>query len=158
MNRRAFVLTAIGSLAAGALPALAGSAPDVVISDLQRLGYNVTKVEKTWLGRVRIEARRGRTRREVVVNPSSGEIMRDYSYDDDDGRNTGRPAASGGSGGGSGGGSEGGRPGEPEDDDSEPSHDWEEDDEARAAEEDDTEEDHRGRGRGRGKGRARGES
>ena len=72
---------------------------DRVIAALEEQGYQVTRVRKTWLGRVQIRARAGDLRREIVLNPNTGEVLRDYvetiGRDDDDrragsGRHSGR--------------------------------------------------------------------
>ena len=46
---------------------------------LRREGYRIVQRKRTWLGRVRFIAVRSREERELVLDPSSGEILRDYS-------------------------------------------------------------------------------
>jgi len=58
---------------------------DAAIGFLHAQGYRVTEVERTWLGRVRIEAVRGKHERELVLNPRTGEVLRDFIEEDDDG-------------------------------------------------------------------------
>jgi hypothetical protein len=41
------------------------------------MGFNSIKQERTLLGRVRIIASRSDGRREIIINPSNGEILRD---------------------------------------------------------------------------------
>ena len=52
---------------------------DIVISSLQAQGFEVTLVHWTLLGRIRIIAVSADIRREIVINPTTGEILRDYS-------------------------------------------------------------------------------
>lgn len=74
-----------------ATPAFANPHVDRVVSMLQSDGYQNIEVERTWLGRIRIEAEKGEFEREIVLNRSTGEILRDYilrlelfSFDDED--------------------------------------------------------------------------
>lgn len=78
MNRRRFLfqLTATSAtLVTGA--AFAASYADAVIAQLTRQGFYNIGVETTWLGRVRIVADRGDGKREIILNPRTGEILRD---------------------------------------------------------------------------------
>ena len=75
MQRRAFILTLAGGLAT-ALPAVAAFSDDVVVQ-LAQQGYQNITVSTTWLGRVRILAVRDGGTREIVLNPRTGEILRD---------------------------------------------------------------------------------
>lgn len=66
-------------LAAMAAPCFAQSTPaDDIISALRSHGYRIVVQERTWLGRERVVAETSSKRREVVFNPGTGEIMRDY--------------------------------------------------------------------------------
>mgnify|MGYP000644389250 CR=1 FL=1 len=62
---------------------LAGSAAfavgvtDEIVRQLQADGYTDIVLEKTWLGRIRIRAISPSGTREIIVNPSTGEILRD---------------------------------------------------------------------------------
>lgn len=67
---------------------------DAIVRQLQAQGYDDIAIGRTWLGRVRIEARSGNAEREIVVNPRTGEILRDY-WDDGEGRD-GQKGAFGG--------------------------------------------------------------
>lgn len=58
------------------LPAFADIADDVV-SELRSMGYDEISVERTLLGRVKIEAEGAAGEREIIVNPRTGEILRD---------------------------------------------------------------------------------
>ncbi|MCB2115412.1 MAG: hypothetical protein KDE00_03735 [Rhodobacteraceae bacterium] len=80
MNRRRFLLSAasLATLVASAGAAHA-SIEDKVAARLRREGYRIVQRKRTWLGRVRFIAVRSREERELVLDPSSGEILRDYS-------------------------------------------------------------------------------
>lgn len=85
------------------LAATAGRADDVrdyIVRELREDGYSDIRLSRTLLGRMRFVATRPDARREIVVNPRTGEILRDYirflnssgggsggygsGYDDDD--------------------------------------------------------------------------
>lgn len=51
-----------------------------VVQSLLEHGYVILKHERTWLGRGRILAKKDGMQREVVFNPGTGEILRDYAY------------------------------------------------------------------------------
>ncbi len=53
-----------------------------IVSQLQEQGYDAISVKRTWLGRLRVTAIRQEQRREIVVNPLTGEILRDLSTPD----------------------------------------------------------------------------
>ena len=80
MKRRRLI---IGVLAVGvaqalaALPALAATFVEQIVTQLQAQGFTEIEVETTWLGRALIQAQRADTRREIVLNPNTGEILRD---------------------------------------------------------------------------------
>ena len=73
-------------LALGLGPAAAGAqtVADAVVQQLRQQGYVGFTVSRTLLGRVQViaEAPDG-THREIVFNPSTGEILRDYIEDAD---------------------------------------------------------------------------
>ncbi len=76
MNRRsALILFSVGMLGAGA--AHAGGFVDDILAQLKRQGFEAQQVQKTWLGRVRIVAQNSEGSREIIVNPNTGEILRD---------------------------------------------------------------------------------
>jgi hypothetical protein len=77
MNRRHFAISLAGfTLAAG--PALAEDDFALALQDrLEKQGFEIEAVGRTWLGRVRILARDSRGEREIVLNPRTGEILRD---------------------------------------------------------------------------------
>ena len=55
--------------------------PEMVESALVAQGYTVQSVTRTLLGRARIVAQMGGIWREVVVDLSSGQILRDYAVE-----------------------------------------------------------------------------
>lgn len=65
------------SLAAPA--ARAQTVEDQIVAALELQGYVIISMERTWLGRLRVLAEDDRMRRELVFNPGTGEILRDFS-------------------------------------------------------------------------------
>ena len=61
------------------LPALADAISDMVIANLKAQGFAVVQMDRTWLGRMWVLARNSEVQREVVFNPVTGEILRDYT-------------------------------------------------------------------------------
>jgi hypothetical protein len=59
--------------------ALAESVSDRVFASLKAQGYLVVQHDRTWLGRIWVLARNKTMQREVVFDPTSGEILRDYT-------------------------------------------------------------------------------
>lgn len=83
MNRRAFL--ALGLAAAiSAAPAMAATLEERLVAQLRAQGYTEIRKSRTLLGRVRIEAERPGGEREIIFNPRTGEILRDYWEEDDD--------------------------------------------------------------------------
>ena len=79
LTPRSFLFAATATLATLNGPlASAQSTQAQIVKVLIDQGFAVRKVKKTWLGRVRIEATGGGLVREVVFNPSTGEILRDF--------------------------------------------------------------------------------
>ncbi len=72
-----------------ALPSVAQTVEDSVVSQLHSQGFSQVEVHRTWLGRIRIEASGNGMSREIVLNPRTGEILRDYWHNDDGGARTG---------------------------------------------------------------------
>lgn len=62
-----------------ALPAFADAVSDLVIGNLKAQGFTIVQMDRTWLGRMWILARNSEVQREVVFNPVTGEILRDYT-------------------------------------------------------------------------------
>lgn len=68
-----------------ATPAFADEFADRIIDWLAEQGYSEFYVQRTWLGRVKIEAYADGIEREIIVNGRTGEILRDFwELDDDD--------------------------------------------------------------------------
>lgn len=65
-------------LTAGSPPVQAASVDEALVAQLYAQGYHSVQVSRTFLGRVKINAVLGDLRREIVVNPHTGEILRDY--------------------------------------------------------------------------------
>lgn len=83
-----------------ALPAQAEIGGDIV-AQLRAQGFSQITVTHTLLGRVRILAKAGRLAREIVLNPNTGEILRDYTdAGDSDTARTAASASASASGGG----------------------------------------------------------
>lgn len=59
-------------------PLLARTVEERLISGLKSQGYVILEDSFTWLGRLRIVAENVQYRREIVVNPETGEVLRDY--------------------------------------------------------------------------------
>lgn len=76
MKRRDF-LSGLAASAALAGPALAQDYVASVTSQLKKMGFRIVREERTLLGRFRIVATRRDGRREIIINPNSGEILRD---------------------------------------------------------------------------------
>ncbi len=69
-------------LAATASPASEhGVTPEMVVEALAGQGYSVDSVTRTMLGRMRFVASQGLIWREVVLDLSSGQILRDYAVE-----------------------------------------------------------------------------
>lgn len=76
MHRRSFLAGLALALAAGPVFAREALVADIV-RQLERRGYTSITVTDTWLGRVRILADGPKGSREIIVNPATGEILRD---------------------------------------------------------------------------------
>jgi len=77
MNRRLFIFAMTASIAcAGA--ASAATFQELLVAQLKAQGFSSISVRRTLLGRVRIEATSGTHEREIIFNPRTGEILRDY--------------------------------------------------------------------------------
>ena len=97
MKRRMFLVISLSAALAGT-GASAQSMQDRVISQLQEQGFTEIRISRTWLRRVRIVARSATQRREIIFNPSTGEILRDLWQLSDDGDREGHIVSSGGEG------------------------------------------------------------
>ena len=96
MDRR-FFLTVLGGAVATASGAFAAAFADVVVDQLRAQGYETLVIERTLLGRVRILAQKAGKTREIILNPRTGEILRDV-LTDASGEVVPQIASSGGSG------------------------------------------------------------
>ena len=79
MDRRRFLL-GLGCSVALAGHAAAATFQDAVVAQLRDQGYSDIVVERTLLGRIRIVAVLGDTRREIILNPRTGEVLRDVVF------------------------------------------------------------------------------
>lgn len=80
MKRRqvlAGLFAAAGGQFCAANAAVAASFAEQIVSQLRAQGFGDILVETTWLGRTRILAERRDLRREIILNPNTGEILRD---------------------------------------------------------------------------------
>ena len=66
-------------LAAGAAPAQDRDLLARLVFALRAEGYDQIRTERTLLKRIRIVAGRAGERREIVIDPRTGEVLRDYS-------------------------------------------------------------------------------
>ncbi|KAF0115025.1 MAG: Uncharacterized protein FD150_1263 [Rhodobacteraceae bacterium] len=76
MKRRELLCGLVAGLVF-ASPAMAESVADSIVRQLERLGFRKVSQERTLLGRVRIVGDRKDRQREIIVNPNTGEILRD---------------------------------------------------------------------------------
>ena len=79
MKRRDFLvgLASVTTLVATVDSALAASYTEDVVAQLVKLGFSDITASTTLLGRVRILATRADGVREIILNPRTGEILRD---------------------------------------------------------------------------------
>lgn len=61
-----------------AAPSFAETIEESVVRQLREQGFTEFEVERTFLGRIKIEAKSPTLEREIVINPNTGEILRDY--------------------------------------------------------------------------------
>ncbi len=59
--------------------AMADAITDRIVASLKAQGYTIIQMQETWLGRIWILARNDQVQRELVFNPGTGEILRDYA-------------------------------------------------------------------------------
>ena len=136
MKHRQLILGSILLAACLAQPASAQTVKDQVVEQLRQSGFKHIRITQTILGRLRIVAQDGDTTREIVINPRTGEVLRDYSRarDEDDDAHSDRDddyaVRSGNS-----------RDDDDEDDDDDADDDDDDDDDDDADEDDDDEDD-----------------
>ena len=71
-------LAAVLTVALWAAPVNASEFADRIILWLQEQGFTHFEVQRTWLGRIKIEAEASGVEREIILNARTGEILRDY--------------------------------------------------------------------------------
>lgn len=135
MKRRRLIIGLLAvslAQASAALPAMAATFVEQIVTQLKAQGFKEIEFETTWLGRTRIQAKRADFTREIVLNPNTGEILRDLwlsksgaapkkiTIGDDNGGQDGSDNSGGGNKGEGGGDDDGPDEDEPED---EPEHD-----------------------------------
>ena len=77
MQRRKFLFLASTAIAVPGW-AVAGPVEDQIVALLSEQGYTTIKMSRTLLGRRRIVAIGAERRREIIFNPRTGEILRDF--------------------------------------------------------------------------------
>ena len=78
MIRRVFLQRLALSVAVGLAAQGAHADPvDDISDEIRSQGFKIVRVQRTWLGRVRIVGQNDAFRREVVIDPTTGEIRRD---------------------------------------------------------------------------------
>ncbi len=78
VNRRDLLGLMSAALLASALPAHAKDFADQIVRQLRRQGYASITQNRTWLGRIQIVASKPDEYREIIIDPRTGEILRDY--------------------------------------------------------------------------------
>ncbi|MDP3341214.1 hypothetical protein [Frigidibacter sp.] len=133
--KRRFLLTTLLALALCPTAALSQSMADRIAGELRAEGFSEVSTARTLLGRARIYAKGPAGTREIILDPRTGEILRDL-WISPDGAPTNPFTASGGDGsrdrssgsGSSGSGSSGGSSEEDDDDDDDDRDDDDDDD------------------------------
>ncbi|MHC0053419.1 hypothetical protein [Actibacterium sp. D379-3] len=77
MKRRDFLACTIAALALSS-PARAQSLEEALLSQLHAQGFTRIQRSRTLLGRVRLAATGNGIEREIIFNPRTGEILRDF--------------------------------------------------------------------------------
>lgn len=80
MDRRVLLSVLCASLVT-ASAGLAASYEEAVVAQLRAQGYTRITLERTLLGRVRILSHMGSGKREIILNPRTGEVLRDILLD-----------------------------------------------------------------------------
>lgn len=88
MKRRTFLKQFLAATAAASIlaasPVAAASLEERVVEQLREQGFESIRISRTWLGRLRIKARGRGYEREIIINPRTGEILRDFWEDEDE--------------------------------------------------------------------------
>ncbi|NBZ88469.1 hypothetical protein [Stagnihabitans tardus] len=79
MTRRGPTLALVLFCLAAPVHAQGNPVEEGLVASLRAQGYDVLEHGYTWLGRLRIVAQNDTLRRELVVNPGTGEVLRDYA-------------------------------------------------------------------------------
>lgn len=90
MHRRGFIIASALALALAGTPVLAQDFAADIVAQLRDLGFDDIELQRTLLGRTRILATNALGQREIIVNPNSGEILRDLWTPGDGGNATAR--------------------------------------------------------------------
>jgi hypothetical protein len=91
--RSTLIITSLAAFLLMHAPAHAQSpVAEDVITRIEAEGYTVTEVTRSWLGRIVITASSKTDLREVVLNRTSGEILRDQRFPNDP-HSVGAPAS-----------------------------------------------------------------
>lgn len=83
MKARLFQIVLALVLAFGASTGAAKADQDFttpIVARLEDEGFAVTRIKRTWLGRILIVSQNDEYLREVVINPHTGEILRDKLF------------------------------------------------------------------------------
>lgn len=78
MKRRHFLTAFTSAVIVAGLPAQAATFEESVLAQLKAQGYKSITVERTLLGRIKIIAHLKDGQREIILNPRTGEILRDF--------------------------------------------------------------------------------
>lgn len=84
--RTTLAAAGLAAICAAGLPAVAmadtaSQVQDAIVNQLKAQGFTNIHIGRTLLGRVRIDATSDKQSREIVFNPRTGEILRDYWSD-----------------------------------------------------------------------------
>ncbi len=155
MNRRMFIISLTAALAAP-VSSSASTLEQQIVEQLKDQGYSRISISRTLLGRTRFLATSNRYRREIILNPRTGEILRDLWETLEGGAGQGGArifdqGSSGNSAGssGSGGGFDDDDDDDDEDDDDDDDDDDDRDDDDRDDDDDDDDDDRSGSNSGR---------
>ncbi len=77
-NMRQLILSTALLCCLGTGPTQAADFEDAIVAQLSEQGFTGMSVHRTFLGRVIINAKSNTGEREIVINPNTGEILRDY--------------------------------------------------------------------------------
>lgn len=78
MSKRQSIATFALVACLSASPAMAEEVSDRIVLWLEQQGFTNFEIERTWLGRIKIEAYARGVEREIIINGRTGEILRDF--------------------------------------------------------------------------------